>query len=127
MNKEKIKEVWDKILPFTFLNSLGMGVLKIIVAIITRQFGLFISSFYNFLISINKKNALSKKEESVHAKYIKVGILIIISSLLFICYSISVIKLHTNSSYHMYVAILIAAVTFTDITLAAWSSILSLL
>lgn len=51
-------------------------------------------------------------------KYIKTGILILIASILFINYSIAVLKLQMNSSYHMYVALLIATVTFTDITIA---------
>ena len=37
MNKEKTKEIWYKILPFTFLYRLKMGLLKIIVAIITKS------------------------------------------------------------------------------------------
>ena len=118
MKKEKVKALWNKILPFTFLNSLGMGLLKIIIAIITRSLGLFISSLYNFIISITKKNLFSKKESSIYSKYIKTGIFIIIASILYINYSIAVMKLHINSSYHMYVAILIATVTFTDITIA---------
>ena len=118
MNKKEIKHICNRIKSFTFLNSLAMGILKIIIAIITKSIGLFISSFYNFLISITKRNAFNKKEESIFEKYIRIGILIIITSVLFIIYSISVIKLHTNSSYHMYIAIFIAAVTFTDITLA---------
>ena len=54
----------------------------------------------------------------MYSRYIKSGILIIIASILFINYSIVVMKLHLNSSYHMYVAILIATVTFTDIAIA---------
>ena len=94
MKKEKVKVLWNKILPFSFLNSLGMGILKIIIAIITRSLGLFISSFYNFIISITKKNIFSKKESSIYSKYIKTGVFIIIASILYINYSIAVMKLH---------------------------------
>ena len=114
----KIKETWNKIKPFTFLNSFGMGLLKIIVAGITRSKGLFISSFYNFFVSITKRKALKKDEKSGYKKYSMIGVLIIIASILFINYSIAVMQLHLTSSYHMYVALLISAITFTDIVLA---------
>lgn len=55
MNKNKLKQIWNKILPYTFLSNFEMGMLKLIGAGITMSFRLFVSSFYNFFISITKK------------------------------------------------------------------------
>lgn len=58
MNNNKLKQIWNKILPYTFLSNFGMGMLKLIGAGLTMSFGLFVSSFYNFFISITKKGYL---------------------------------------------------------------------
>ena len=118
MNNNKLEQIWNKILPYTFLSNFGMGMLKLIGAGLTMSFGLFVSSFYNFFISITKKRIFIKKEIPEYKKYYQIGLLIIIAGILYINYSILVIKLHLAVSYHMYAAILIATITFTDIVLS---------
>lgn len=118
MKFKKISDAYKKISPFSFLSSLGMGIIKIAVAIITKSLGLFISSFYNILIGITKKNVRTRSANSIYRKYTDIGICVIVASILFINYSIAVMKMHLNSTYHMYVSLLIATVTFTDIALA---------
>lgn len=113
-----IKEKWKKIRPFTFLNSIGIGIAKVILAIVSHSIGLAISSLYNFIISLSKVNVFSKRKVSTYKKYAQVGGIILLASVLYINYSIAVKNLHIRSHYHMYVALLIATVTFTDIVIA---------
>jgi len=118
LNDNRLRQILDKILPYTFLNNFGMGLIKIIGAIITMSLGLLISSFYNFILSIAKKKIFSKKQIPEYKRYFQTGLLIIISGVIYIIYSILLIKLNLSLSYHMYAAILIAAITFTDITMS---------
>ena len=45
----------------------------------------------------------------------KIGFFVILSGILYITYSIYIITKHLNADYHMFVGILIAAITFTEI------------
>ena len=65
------------------------------------------------------------KYKTKKGKITNTGLFIILSGILYITYSIHVIKNHINADYHMYIGILIAAITFSEIGLAIYGIIKS--
>jgi len=63
------------------------------------------------------------KYKAKKAKSNYTGVFIILSSLLYISYSVFIIKEKINADYHMYVGILVAAITFTEIGVAIYGII----
>lgn len=95
---------------------------KLIMGIFSLSFFTCANAFYSFgmigaksiaLIGIRK--ALDKSEQ--YQYYFCSGAVLIVSSLLYIIYSIRLFFSPITSSYHMYIAIGIAAVTFTEVGL----------
>lgn len=104
---------YKKIKSYFYFSNILIFIFKILLFFITRSFYFIISSLYNIFVAFAKKNIYLQKEN-----YKKVGVYLIVASLWFIFYSIWTILFHKISSYHMYVGIAIAAVTFTDIGIA---------
>lgn len=105
--KDKIKILINK----SYIVNIIFGILKIILGMSVRFYSFCISAIYNIAVGIAKYKVRSKKQDSI-------GLLIIISSLLYISYSIYVIVHHHNPIYHMYIGILIAAITFSEIVIS---------
>lgn len=95
---------------------------KLIMGIFSLSFFTCASSFYSFgmigakciaLLGIRK----AKNKNEQYQYYLCSGVVLIVSSLLYIIYSIRLFRYPITSSYHLYVAIGIAAVTFAEIGL----------
>lgn len=98
-----------------------MGIYKIGLAIFTNSVLIFIYSFYNFGTMILKATFIKNyKKES--EKYYLVGLIVVITSICYMFYSVKMIRGELNPNYHEYLAIGIAAVTFWDIGMAIFSS-----
>lgn len=95
---------------------------KLIMGILSLSFFTCANAFYSFGMIGAKSIALTgiRKAQSIKEQYqyyIGSGVVLIVSSLLYIIYSIRLFFSPITSSYHMYVAIGIAAVTFAEIGL----------
>ena len=99
--------------------SLILGIYKIVLSILTNSILIFIYSFYNFgsmIIKITFMKNYKKESE----KYYFVGLIVVITSICYIFYSIKMIRGELHPNYHEYLAIGIAAVTFWDIGMAIY-------
>ena len=105
--KDKYKQLLNK----SYIINILFGILKIILGMSIRFYSFCISAIYNIAVGISKYKVRSKKQDSI-------GLLIIISSLLYISYSIYIIVHHHNPIYHMYLGIIIAADTFSEIVIS---------
>ena len=119
MKKDEIKKIFLKIAPYTFINSIGIGILKLITGALNRSAALIISAFYNFFVGITKINAIKSDSKSLYKEYSKIGIMLVITSIVYIFYSVLVMEYDIKSDYKSYIAILITAVTLFDIGFAA--------
>lgn len=104
-----MKEYIVKIKPYSYLINILMFIFKVIVFLVTKSYGILISSFYNLAIGFAKKKIYS------YNKYRDVGLMVIIASLCFIIYSIWVIIVHKMVNYNLYNGLLVATITFFDI------------
>ena len=106
--------------PYLYFSNIILFIFKIILFLLTKSFYFIISSFYNICVALAKKNVYLKKEN-----YKRVGIYLVLASIWFIFYSVWIILFHKTSSYHMYVGIAIAAVTFADIGISIYGIVKS--
>lgn len=99
------------------VTNLIMGLYKIGISILSNSVLIFIYSFYNFGVMIIKITFMKNyKKES--EKYYLVGLIVVITSICYIFYSVKMLMGGLNPNYHEYMAIAIAAVTFWDIGMA---------
>ncbi len=112
MNLFKI--LYHKLYKYNYLTNLFMVVIKIILFFLTANYAFIIYSFYSLSIGLTKKNIFFNRK----GKYTIVGILLAISSILFINYSYFVIQTHYSVAYDSYKSITIATIIFVDIGLA---------
>lgn len=111
---KKISKIYNKY-RHHFLNAnIVIGLLKILFSVVTSSLSFLISSIYSLSIGITKKNIF----QNIKYKYIIAGIMLIISSILYINYSIYVIHDHKLYNYNIYTALLIAVTTFTEIVIS---------
>lgn len=101
-----------------YIKSLSWGICKIILAVISRSVLLFISAFYSIGIGIAKRATIKEGKKSEYDRYLFIGIIVLISSIVYIIYSLYGYIYGMKANYHMYIAIGIAAFSFTDLTLA---------
>lgn len=104
------------------LGNLLVGLGKLVMGIISLSFFTCVSAFYTFGMVAVKVVALAGilKEENSRAqyRYYKIsGLILVGSSVAFILYSVWIQFHPPTSVYHMYIALGIATVTFTEITL----------
>lgn len=99
--------------------SLILGIYKIVLSILTNSILIFIYSFYNFGSMIIKITFM-KNYKKENEKYYFVGLIVVITSICYIFYSIKMLRGELNPNYHEYLAIGIAAVTFWDIGMAIY-------
>lgn len=110
----KINELYNKFYKYNYLTNLFMVIIKIILFFLTKSYAFIIYSFYSLCIGLSKKNIFFNEK----GKYKIVGVLLLISSILFMNYSYFVIKTHYNTNYNLYTGIAIATIIFIDIGLA---------
>jgi len=110
--KDIIKSINKKSYIFNYL----LGIVKILIGLSIHLYTFCISALYNLMTGLSKYKA--KKAKSNYT-----GVFIILSSLLYISYSVFIIKEKINADYHMYVGILVAAITFTEIGVAIYGII----
>jgi len=110
--KNVIKNINKRSYIFNFI----LGIAKILVGLFLHFYSFCISAMYNLMLGFSKYKA--KKMKSNYT-----GLFIILSSLLYISYSVFIIIKHLNAKYHMYIGILIAVVTFTEIGVAIYGII----
>lgn len=104
------------------LGNLLVGLGKLVMGMISLSFFTCVSAFYTFGMAAAKVVALAGilKEENSRAqyRYYKIsGLILIGSSVAYILYSVWIQFHPPTSVYHMYIALGIATVTFTEITL----------
>lgn len=109
-----ITALYNKFYKYNYLTNIFMVVVKIILFFLTNNYAFIIYSFYSLCIGLTKKNIFFNDK----GKYNIVGILLAISSILFVNYSYFVIKVHYNTDYDLYRGITIATVIFADIIFA---------
>lgn len=98
-----------KIKPYSYLINIFMFIFKVIVFLVTKSYGVLISSFYNLTIGFAKKKIYSNNN------YNYVSFMVILASLCFIVYSILVIIEHKMVNYNLYNGLLVVTVSFFDI------------
>ena len=103
-----------------FIFLLGMG--KLGLGIYSQSFFSCVSAFYTFGMVIARYFALKGivKANSLREQYryyFLSGIILVISNLIFIVYSIRLFFYPITDTYHMYAALSIAAFTFTELIL----------
>ena len=110
---QRLQIISEKRIPLmvSILQGIGMGIIKIVLAVLSGSWLFLFSAFYNFGIAGAIGAVLKNKREVV-------GWVVILSSVLFGAYSYWMIRKGQTAQFGMYIAILIAAVTFTDIALA---------
>ncbi|MFT4146479.1 MAG: hypothetical protein QM644_18705 [Mobilitalea sp.] len=95
---------------------------KLIMGIVSLSFFACVNSFYTFGMILAKAIALAgiRKEregKEQYPYYYWSGVVLIISSIIYMIYSIRLFFHPITSTYHMYVALGISAVTFFEISL----------
>ena len=98
-----------KIKPYSYLINIIMFIFKVIVFLVTKSYGILISSFYNLTIGFAKKKIYSNNN------YNYVSFMVILASFCFIVYSILVMLEHKMVNYNLYSGLLVATVSFFDI------------
>lgn len=99
---------------------IGLG--KLVMGLVSLSFFTCVSAFYTFGMVAAKGcaiagiyNAATKKEQ--YRYYLLSGVILIAVSALYIAYSVRLLFYPVTAVYHPYVAIGIAAFTFTELTL----------
>lgn len=121
---ERVGKSLSRSLHFIGVSCIGNTVIgfgKLIMGVLSLSFFTCANAFYTFGMVIAKCCAFVGivKEEDIQAqyRYYKLsGIVLIVSSLLYIIYSIWLLFHPTTRTYHMYAALAIATFTFTELT-----------
>lgn len=108
----KIKKQYHHLKNKLYFINFALGTAKILLGLVSLSYEICISALYNIAIGLSKKGIHSgNKNRKI------VGLFIILSCFIYTRYSIFIIKNHINSNYHMYIAMIIATITFTEITI----------
>ena len=104
------------------VGNVFVGIGKLALGIFSLSFFTCVSALYTFGMVVAKCCALagifkSKSENEQYRYYTLSGIILIVTSLLYIAYSVRLFFHPTTSIYHMYIALAIAAFTFTEIAI----------
>lgn len=90
------------------------GVIKIFLSIAAHSPLIMIHAVYSIVNAVTKHLAKSNKQrKNISIK--KVSILVMLASLIYLIYSLYIYCFGSDSHYHMYVAIGIAAITFYEL------------
>lgn len=106
----------------SILANIFVGLGKLVMGIVSMSFFTCVNAFYTFGMVIAKYFALAGivKSNDVNEQYryyIFSGVILTTSSLIYIAYSVRLFFHPATSVYHMYVALVIAVFTFTEITI----------
>ncbi len=112
--KEKFKDVLK---ISSYMKSISWGIYKIIISIPLQSVMMFLSAFYSIGIGISKRNTLKNKKDDYN-KYILTGIIIGISSVVYILYSVYGFINGMRTNYDLNISLVIATVSFTDLIIA---------
>lgn len=104
------------------VGNLIVGVGKLVMGILSMSFFTCVSAFYTFGMVTAKSFALAgiRKEENSKAQYRSYkasGIVLMVSSILYIIYSVRLFLFPELTEFHPYIAMGIATFTFTEIVL----------
>ena len=108
----------QKIKVAMYLKNFALGFLKIIIAILSKSVIIFISAFYTLGIGLAKRNTLSASKEDDYKKYFSVGIILLISNIIYIIYTLYIYFTGNSIVYHRIVAIAIAVFGFITLILS---------
>ena len=102
---------------------LVFGFAKLILGIISFSLSTCVSAFYTLGMVYARYTAMTglmktEKEDEQYRYYSRSGIILVVASLLFVGYSIWLLFYPATASYHMYIAIAIAAFTFAELTIS---------
>lgn len=96
-----------------------IGVGKVVMAILSHSWLIFIHAVYNIIKAGAKHYALKEGKKQCSTMFYS-GLLIIAASTVYLVYSIYIYAFGSTASYHMYVAIGIAAVTVYELTVTIY-------
>lgn len=127
VKKAKIITNIKRTIPINIIVIIG----KIVIGIFTSSFFMFINALYTLGITIAKylslktnreiqltsNNSLESRKRE-YSNYYVVGIIILISSIIYAIYSINHFLGSTSTNYTLIVGIAIATFTFTELTMA---------
>ena len=110
-----VQEVRDK----GHLAGFVVGGGKIVMAAVSQSWLLFIHAIYN-IVKANANRYARRAEAASGATMFYSGLLVIGASAVYLAYSVYIFLFGSTASYHMYVAIGIAAVTAYEITITLY-------
>jgi len=100
----------------SLLINLAIGIGKIVLSIISSSFFIAVSAFYTFALVLARVFALLGSDRRKEYRCCRFCALILVgASLIYILYSTRLFFEEGKSSYHEYVALAIATVTFVEI------------
>ena len=104
------------------LGNLAVGIGKLVMGVLSLSVFTCASAFYTFGMVAAKCAALAgiikEEDRGAQYRYYKIaGMILIVSSVLYIIYSLRLLLNPVASSFHLYVALGIATFTFTELTL----------
>lgn len=94
-----------------------IGIGKILMAIISHSWLLFIHAVYNIIKTCARHYAVREKEGQYKTMFCS-GLLVIAASAVYLVYSVYIFCFGSTASYHMYIAIGIAAVTTYELVIS---------
>lgn len=113
LKDQTIRLKWSSFVNF------GMGIGKLIFAIMTFSIFMGINAFYTSIIGAGKYLGVlgldEQKEKAEYWYYRRIGLLILMASTIYVMYSIRIFFFNDTTSYEKNIAIMIAAVTFFEI------------
>lgn len=102
---------------YTYFADAFMGLFKIILATTSGSFLILIHAFYNITKAIAKHYSV-RSHSDLYKMYRRTGFLIVLSSAIYIAYSFYIFRFGSSAEYHLYTALGIATITFTEIPVA---------
>lgn len=117
----KKKTEYSTIISIVF--NICSGIFQFILGIITREYFLCLSGFVNFFLLTSKLNCIfgirNVKNKSFKERNLLVSLMLILSGICYILYMARLLIFDIQiKQYNMYIAIIIAAISFTQIGLA---------
>lgn len=117
----KKKTEYSTIISIVF--NICSGIFQFILGIITKEYFLCLSGFVNFFLLTSKLNCIfgirNVKNKSFKERNLLVSITLILSGICYILYMARLLIFDIQiKQYNMYIAIIIAAISFTQIGLA---------
>lgn len=100
-----------------YISGFVLGAFKVVMAVISHSWLIFIHAIYN-IIKASARHYAAKERHGRYNTMFCSGLLVIAASAVYLGYSLYIYVYGSSASYHMYVAIGIAAVTTYELVLA---------